>query len=190
MKKMLKSFVALSLMGAIFTPSVLANESSDINTNYFGLAQEDSRTELQTAVDEAVAAFEQEFPDVGIEEIDVELENGQGYDIDIDGKTEDKEYQITYNSKDKAITEREEEDETNQLDDLLDLIKAISIDEATDIAKGEAQLETPTNWTLDFDTERNVMVWEVEFDDDQNDQEAEVKIDATNGEVLKVDTDA
>lgn len=190
MKKILKSFVALSLMGAVFTPNVLANESSDNNTNYFGLTAEDSRTELQTAVDEAVAAFQEEFPDVGIEEIDVELEDGQFYEIDIDGKTEDKEYQITYHAKDKTITEREEEDDdTNQLDDLLDLTKAISIDEATEIAKNEAQLETPTHWTLDYDTERGVMVWEVEFDDDQNTNEAEVKIDATNSEVLHVDTD-
>lgn len=209
MKKSLKSLVALSLAGLVLgsaslgyvsaqesesseaasSESVESSASSESTESTKG--EETEGSELQQAVAAAVEAFEAEYADAEINEIDVELNRDGSYEIDVDGFDDTTDYEITYRSDNAEVTSRETESEDdNQDEQALDLEAVITIDEATEIALSEASLETATSWNLDHVDDNDVPEWQVSFDEDENGgQEAEVTINANDGTVIETELD-
>lgn len=210
MKKSIKHLVLLGLSATTLivglAPTVLAQEensesevssemtSESASSEEFAedTTQTDEETEAspaQQALESAVEIFREEFPDAEIDQINVELRNDSFYEVELDGFSEDTDYELTVHSENNEIRDREEESsDDNDHEVALDLENLLSLDEATEIALSEVSLPTPTQWDLDSDRDR--FVWEVEFDEDENEgQEATVEIDAESGDVLDVDLD-
>lgn len=189
--KNLKKLLAVSLAGSLLVGGhlVQAQESttSEAESTEEATSQAEStdKSEVFQAYEDAIAAFQEAYPEAQIEEIDVELLNDDTFEVEIEGFQGNEEVDATYMSRDGQLTERSAEVDDDGDKQALDLDAVISIDEATEIANGETGLTNPTNWKLDANASRTV--WEVNYDDQA--QEAEVDIDALTGEVLGVELD-
>lgn len=190
MKKSLKKFALLS--AGMFTltalaPTVFAEDNSDDNNIEVEVVEDTEESELQTTLKEAIAIFLETFPDAEIEEIDVELGNDDNYKIDIDGFDSDNEYQLEFRTSPLEVIEEERESDDDD-EVALDLEALISIDEASKIALTEAGFGVITSWNLDHDDEDGFH-WDIEIDDRDSDREAEIKINAENGDIIETELD-
>ncbi len=193
MKKTLTNLLFIGLASFSLTTTLAQVQAQDdtteeeITTEVTQDENDEAKSDAQTAMEEAIEIFKEEFPDAEIDQVDVELKNDGFYEIDIDGFNENQDFELTVHSENNEISEREE-DEDNDQETALDFEALLSLDEASEIALAEVDLEIITQWTLDSDDGR--FEWEVEFDEDENDgREATVKIDAESGEVIDVDLD-
>ncbi|XJS11132.1 PepSY domain-containing protein [Aerococcaceae bacterium WGS1372] len=211
MKKSLKKLVLLGVSGMMLTavmPQVMAQESSEESTTEESVAGSTESTEttdeeateeseLQTALNEAIELFKAEYPETELKEIDVELRKEE-YKITIHGFSGTNEYEVDFSVDPVEITNKEEDnDDDDNDDDALVLEDLITIDEASDIALEEAGGGMITDWNLDTDDGK--AIWELEIEDpalentdnndDDDDNKLHVEIDATTGEVLKVEFD-
>lgn len=193
MKKTLTNLLFIGLASFSLTTTLAQVQAQDdtteeeITTEVTQDENDEAKSDAQTAMEEAIEIFKEEFPDAEIDQVDVELKNDGFYEIDIDGFNENQDFELTVHSENNEISEREE-DEDNDQETALDFEALLSLDEASEIALTEVDLEIITQWTLDSDDGR--FEWEVEFDEDENDgREATVKIDAESGEVIDVDLD-
>lgn len=193
MKKTLTNLLFIGLASFSLTTTLTQVQAQDdtteeeITTEVTQDENDEAKSDAQTAMEEAIEIFKEEFPDAEIDQVDVELKNDGFYEIDIDGFNENQDFELTVHSENNEISEREE-DEDNDQETALDFEALLSLDEASEIALAEVDLEIITQWTLDSDDGR--FEWEVEFDEDENDgREATVKIDAESGEVIDVDLD-
>lgn len=157
--------------------------SSEVNQD----ATNEAKSDAQLAMEEAIEIFREEFPDAEINQVDVELKADGFYETEIDGFNGNQDFELTVHSENNEIHEREEDEDDDQ-ETALDFEALITLDEASEIALAEVDLEVITHWTLDFDDGR--FEWEVEFDEDENNgREATVEIDAETGEVIDADLD-
>lgn len=193
MKKTLTNLLFIGLASFSLTTTLAQVQAQDdtteeeITTEVTQDENDEAKSDAQAAMEEAIEIFKEEFPDAEIDQVDVELKNDGFYEIDIDGFNENQDFELTVHSENNEISEREE-DEDNDQETALDFEALLSLDEASEIALAEVDLEIITQWTLDSDDGR--FEWEVEFDEDENDgREATVKIDAESGEVIDVDLD-
>lgn len=210
MKKSLKSFALLGISGLMLTavaPHVTAqDDSQEASTSEESVSSEESsestdeaqteESELQVAFNEAVALFQEEYPDAEIEEIEVELRNEE-YQITIHAFQDNTEYEVDFSVDPVEITRAEEDDDDDSDDEPLNLEELITIDEASEIALEEAGSGTITDWSLDSDDGK--FRWEIEVegaegaaetnDDDDDDNKLHVEIDAETGDVLDVEFD-
>ncbi len=206
MKKSLKSFALLGMAGLMLTavaPHVSAqDDSQEASTSEESVSSEEStestdeaqteESDLQVALNDAVALFQEEYPNAEIEELEVELRN-DNYQITIHGFEDNIEYDIEFSVDPVEITERDEDNEDDNDDDALVLEDLITIDEASEIALEEAGEGTITDWDLDSDDGR--IRWELEIADVQNpnedddDDKLHIEIDAETGEILNVEFD-
>src|SRR5699024_4654512 len=189
MKKSLKSFALLGMAGLMLTavaPHVSAqDDSQEASTSEESVSSEEStestdeaqteESDLQVALNDAVALFQEEYPNAEIEELEVELRNEE-YRITIHGLEDNIEYEV-------EITERDEDNEDDNDNDgeALVLEDLITIDEASEIALEEAGEGTITDWDLDSDDGR--VSWEIEIDgvenpdQDDDDNKLHIEID-------------
>lgn len=211
MKKSLKSFALLGMAGLMLTavaPHVSAqDDSQEASTSEESVSSEEStestdeaqteESDLQVALNDAVALFQEEYPNAEIEELEVELRNEE-YRITIHGFEDNIEYEVDFSVDPVEITDRDEDNEDdNDNDDALVLEDLITIDEASEIALEEAGSGTITDWSLDSDDGK--FRWEIEVegaegaaetnDDDDDDNKLHVEIDAETGDVLDVEID-
>lgn len=193
MKKTLTNLLFIGLASFSLTTTLAQVQAQDdtteeeVTTEVTQDENDEAKSDAQTAMEVAIEIFKEEFPDAEIDQVDVELKNDGFYEIDIDGFNENQDFELTVHSENNEISEREE-DEDNDQETALDFEALLSLDEASEIALAEVDLEIITQWTLDSDDGR--FEWEVEFDEDENDgREATVKIDAESGEVIDVDLD-
>lgn len=164
-----------------------STEESQVTTQVNQDENDEAKSDAQLAMEEAIEIFREEFPDAEIDQVDVELKADGFYEVEIDGFSADQDFELTVHSENNEISEREEDQDDDQ-ETALDFELLITLDEASEIALAEVELEVITHWNLEFDDGR--FEWEVEFDDDENNgQEASVKIDAETSEVLEVDLD-
>lgn len=209
MKKSLKTFALLSMSGLMLTavaPHVMAQDDSQETTSEESVSSEESsentdeaqaeESDIQVALNEAVALFQEEYPDAEIEELEVELRNEE-YKITIHGFQDNTEYEVEFSVDPVEITKTEEDGDDDSDDEALNLEALITIDEASEIALEEAGSGTITDWSLDSDDGQ--FRWDIEVegaegatatnDDDDDDNKLHVEIDAETGDVLDVEID-
>ncbi|WP_338487826.1 PepSY domain-containing protein [Ruoffia tabacinasalis] len=208
MKKSLKSFALLGISGLMLTavaPHVTAqDDSQEASTSEESVSSEEStestdeaqteESDLQVALNDAVALFQEEYPNAEIEELEVELRNEE-YRITIHGFEDNIEYEVDFSVAPVEITDRDEDNEDDNDNDgeALVLEDLITIDEASEIALEEASEGTITDWDLDSDDGR--VRWEIEIDgvenpdQDDDDNKLHIEIDAETGDILNVEFD-
>lgn len=154
------------------------------NTTQTNTSETADITDPEVSLEEAVKIFNDAYPGVDIESIDLKSKSHLYYDIDGFDKT--KEYEVEIDATTKELTEKEIE--TDQSDDqALDFSKIIDPSEAIKAANAESAAKglTPTSWSLDVDD--GIQKYQIEYDDGKN--EVEIDIHAETGEVLEVDID-
>lgn len=193
MKKTMTNLLLLGLASFSLSTALVgveaqeSTEESQVTTQVNQDENDEAKSDAQLAMEEAIEIFREEFPDAEIDQVDVELKADGFYEVEIDGFSADQDFELTVHSENNEISEREEDQDDDQ-ETALDFELLITLDEASEIALAEVELEVITHWNLEFDDGR--FEWEVEFDDDENNgQEASVKIDAETSEVLEVDLD-
>lgn len=167
-------------------PTVYAEDSSDDNMEV-GMDEDTEESELQATLNEAVAIFFETFPDAEIEEIDVDLVGEDRYEIDIDGFDADNEYQLEFRTDPLEVVD-EDRDSDDDDEVALDLEALITIDEASEIALEEAGFGIITSWNLDHDDDEGFH-WDIEIEERESDREADIKINAENGEIIETELD-
>lgn len=145
---------------------------------------------IQVDMEKAVSEFENAYPDASISSIELEAERGT-WQYEIQGLDDEKEYEIIVDANTQEVTnEREEALDANDAggverkEDALDMDNIIDPQEAVDIALSEAE-GAISSWKLEKDDQ--VTYYEVTVTNAGNDYD--IKLDATNGEVLGTDRD-
>lgn len=142
----------------------------------------DIKINQQAAIDQ----FNKKYPDKHLNEVELESDKGK-YMYKVKGFDNTNEYKVKVNAKDgKVISNKSEKLDKNDKKYTLDPSKAISRDEASQIAEKAAKKGSSIEWKLEQEKE-NQAVWEVQVKDGRTVKE--VKIDAGSKKVLEVETD-
>ncbi|MEY8441417.1 PepSY domain-containing protein [Lactobacillaceae bacterium 24-114] len=142
----------------------------------------DIKIDQQAAIDK----FNQKYPDKQIYEVELESDHGK-YVYKIKGFDKTNEYKVKVNAKDgKVISSESEKLDQNEKEYALDPGKAISRDEASQIAEKAAKKGSAIEWKLEQE-KKNQAVWEIKVKDGRTVKE--VKIDAGSKKVLNVEND-
>ena len=139
----------------------------------------DIKIDQQAAIDQ----FNKKYPDKHLNEVELESDKGK-YVYKVKGFDNTNEYKVKVNAKDgKLISNKSEKLDQNEKEYALDPGKAISRDEASQIAEKAAKKGNSIEWKLEQEKE-NQAVWEVKVKDGRTVKE--VKIDAGSKKVLAV----
>ncbi|MCT0164553.1 hypothetical protein EFM06_04630 [Lactobacillus helveticus] len=145
------------------------------------------RAKIDLSQKDALDKFDAKYPNKQIKSIDLKQENGT-YVYEIDGFDKTNEYTATIDADNGKVLQSHSE--KLDVDDLhqkaLDLNSVISRDEATNIAEKHAD-GVSKEWNLELDEDDGKAYWDVEVSDGT--KSTEVKINATNKDVVKTDRD-
>ncbi|PXZ20636.1 hypothetical protein DM474_04745 [Lactobacillus helveticus] len=145
------------------------------------------RTKIDLSQKDAVDKFDAKYPNKQIKSIDLKQENGT-YVYEIDGFDKTNEYTATIDADTGKVLHSHSEklDLDDRHQKALDLNSVISRDEATKIAEKHAD-GVSKEWNLELDEDDGKAYWDVEVSDGT--KSTEVKINATNKDVVRTDTD-
>lgn len=139
----------------------------------------DIKIDQQAAIDQ----FNKKYPDKHLNEVELESDKGK-YVYKVKGFDNTNEYKVKVNAKDgKLISNKSKKLDQNEKEYALDPGKAISRDEASQIAEKAAKKGNSIEWKLEQEKE-NQAVWEVKVKDGRTVKE--VKIDTGSKKVLAV----
>lgn len=191
-KKIIITSAALMLLTAC-----LNDESKDNNdANNQVSTKTEVNTTNESAVDanvditnptvsmkEAVDTFLEAYPDANIESIDLDSGFG-GLHYKIDGFDSANEYEAVIDAETKEMKVNEVEANRDH-EEALDFSNIIEPNEAIEkaSAKDEVNGFTPTGWSLEVENGKSQ--YSIEYK--KNADEIEIKVDATTGEILKVE---
>lgn len=160
-------------------------DTAETITDTSGGGQEDSQgrgiqnQEFAVSLTQAIDILYDTFGEVEIEEIQFDEEDGR-YAYDFDAQDSDNEYDLVVDAETGDILDQEQESETDDNDDVIDVEGIISPQEAMDIALQTASEGAyVTEWELTEEDGRTV--YELDLEDDSED----VVVDAHSGEVLE-----
>lgn len=143
-------------------------------------------TNPTVSMKDAVDIFKESYPDAKIESIELDTDSSGRLHYDIDGFDETKEYDVEIDATTKEIIVNEVERERTS-DEAIDFSAIIDPAEAIEIASTKTEVEglSATGWSLEV--ENGKQTYTVEYE--RNNSDIDIKIDATNGEILEVDID-
>lgn len=132
--------------------------------------------EVKISLDEAIAKFNEAFgsEDIAIEEISLELENGE-YEYEIEGRDDIKEYKLTLDANTGDIKAQKEEEDNDTIE-AIDFASIISPEEAMEKALTGQEGAKVVEWSLSIDDGKTKYEIDVENGDDK-------EVDALTGEV-------
>ncbi|MGG5342646.1 PepSY domain-containing protein [Enterococcus sp. AZ192] len=188
-----KIIISMTLM--LLTLGACANNSGTTtgtsNTETKNETRSDAGTRLETikiSLPDAIAAFEEIYPNAAITSIDLEDSLGS-YSYKIQGIEGTKEFDIRVDADSGEVTKEREEkvDRDDQGEDnALDLKDLISLEEATEIAEGTVKDGEAIEWSLE--KELATTYWEITIKTGLL-SENTVKINAQTGDVLEQEQD-
>lgn len=188
-----KLVISMTLM--LLTLGACANNSGTTtgtnNTETKNETRSDAETRLETikiSLPDAIAAFEEIYPNAAITSIDLEDSLGS-YSYKIQGIEGTKEFDIRVDADSGEVTKEREEtvDRDDQGEDkALDLKDLISLEEATEIAEGTVKDGEAIEWSLE--NELATTYWEITIKTGLL-SENTVKINAQTGDVLEQEQD-
>lgn len=145
------------------------------------------RAKIDLSQKDALDKFDAKYPNKQIKSIDLKQENGT-YVYEIDGFDKTNEYTATIDADNGKVLQSHSEklDVDDRHQKALDLNSVISRDEATKIAEKHAD-GVSKEWNLELDEDDSKAYWDVEVSDGT--KSTEVKINATNKDVVKTDRD-
>ncbi|WP_339172540.1 PepSY domain-containing protein [Anoxybacillus sp. FSL W8-1294] len=140
-------------------------------------------TNPTVSMKEAVDTFLEAYPDANIESIDLDSGFG-GLHYKIDGFDSANEYAAVIDAETKEMKVNEVEANRDR-EEALDFSNIIEPNEAIEkaSAKDEVNGFTPTGWSLEVENGKSQ--YSIEYK--KNADEIEIKVDATTGEILKVE---
>lgn len=140
-------------------------------------------TNPTVSMKEAVDTFLEAYPDANIESIDLDSGFG-GFHYKIDGFDSANEYEAVIDAETKEMKVNEVEANRDH-EEALDFSNIIEPNEAIEkaSAKDEVNGFTPTGWSLEVENGKSQ--YSIEYK--KNADEIEIKVDATTGEILKVE---
>ncbi|GGC90853.1 PepSY domain-containing protein [Enterococcus wangshanyuanii] len=188
-----KLVISMTLM--LLTLGACANNSGTTtgtnNTETKNETRSDAETRLETikiSLPDAIAAFEEIYPNAAITSIDLE-DSLESYSYKIQGIEGTKEFDIRVDADSGEVTKEREEtvDRDDQGEDkALDLKDLISLEEATEIAEGTVKDGEAIEWSLE--NELATTYWEITIKTGLL-SENTVKINAQTGDVLEQEQD-
>lgn len=145
------------------------------------------RAKIDLSQKDALDKFDAKYPNKQIKSIDLKQENGT-YVYEIDGFDKTNEYTATIDADNGKVLHSHSEklDVDDRHQKALDLNSVISRDEATKIAEKHAD-GVSKEWNLELDEDDGKAYWDVEVSDGT--KSTEVKINATNKDVVRTDRD-
>ncbi|NHL94474.1 hypothetical protein EQ813_05335 [Lactobacillus helveticus] len=145
------------------------------------------RAKIDLSQKDALDKFDAKYPNKQIKSIDLKQENGT-YVYEIDGFDKTNEYTATIDADNGKVLHSHSEklDVDDRHQKALDLNSVISRDEATKIAEKHAD-GVSKEWNLELDEDDGKAYWDVEVSDGT--KSTEVKINATNKDVVRTDHD-
>lgn len=145
------------------------------------------RAKIDLSQKDALDKFDAKYPNKQIKSIDLKQENGT-YVYEIDGFDKTNEYTATIDADNGKVLHSHSEklDVDDRHQKALDLNSVISRDEATKIAEKHAD-GVSKEWNLELDEDDGKAYWDVEVSDGT--KSTEVKINATNKDVIRTDRD-
>ncbi|WP_152655957.1 PepSY domain-containing protein [Oceanobacillus sp. CFH 90083] len=144
-------------------------------------------TNVSLSVEDAVSAFQENFPDTRVSSIQLDEERGELV-YDIDGFDDSMEYSAEINQAGEIIAEEQEQQDSDDRYEELVLADYVTAEEALATASEAPETEgiTAKSWSLEF--ENGSPEYEINFED-MGSQEVDVYIDAVSGEQLHVEVD-
>ena len=192
----LMSLSAAVLVGCTTTTDNTTNQSSTTimsTTTSDGNTSLDSTENAMTTMSwqDAVAVFQEKFPDTSITSISFDTSFGKWY-YDIEGINETTEFELRIDPatgetsrEEQQTLDKDEQNAAYRESEALDLEGVISIEEASQIALDAVGSGEVTD--LDLERELSVTYWKVTIEDGR--KEFEVSIDARTKEVLTTERD-
>ena len=192
----LMSLSAAVLVGCTTTTDNTTNRSSTTimsTTTSDGNTSLDSTENAMTTMSwqDAVAVFQEKFPDTSITSISFDTSFGKWY-YDIEGINDTTEFELRIDPatgetsrEEQQTLDKDEQNAAYRESEALDLEGVISIEEASQIALDAVGSGEVTD--LDLERELSVTYWKVTIEDGR--KEFEVSIDARTIEVLTTERD-
>lgn len=192
----LMSLSAAVLVGCTTTTDNTTNRSSTTimsTTTSDGNTSLDSTENAMTTMSwqDAVAVFQEKFPDTSITSISFDTSFGKWY-YNIEGINETTEFELRIDPatgetsrEEQQTLDKDEQNAAYRESEALDLEGVISIEEASQIALDAVGSGEVTD--LDLERELSVTYWKVTIEDGR--KEFEVSIDARTKEVLTTERD-
>ena len=192
----LMSLSAAVLVGCTTTTDNTTNRSSTTimsTTTSDGNTSLDSTENAMTTMSwqDAVAVFQEKFPDTSITSISFDTSFGKWY-YDIEGINDTTEFELRVDPatgetsrEEQQTLDKDEQNAAYRESEALDLEGVISIEEASQIALDAVGSGEVTD--LDLERELSVTYWKVTIEDGR--KEFEVSIDARTKEVLTTERD-
>ena len=192
----LMSLSAAVLVGCTTTTDNTTNQSSTTimsTTTSDGNTSLDSTENAMTTMSwqDAVAVFQEKFPDTSITSISFDTSFGKWY-YNIEGINETTEFELRIDPatgetsrEEQQTLDKDEQNAAYRESEALDLEGVISIEEASQIALDAVGSGEVTD--LDLERELSVTYWKVTIEDRR--KEYEVSIDARTKEVLTTERD-
>ena len=192
----LMSLSAAVLVGCTTTTDNTTNQSSTTitsTTTSEGNTSLDSTENAMTTMSwqDAVAVFQEKFPDTSITSISFDTSFGKWY-YDIEGINDTTEFELRIDPatgetsrEEQQTLDKDEQNAAYRESEALDLEGVISIEEASQIALDAVGSGEVTD--LDLERELSVTYWKVTIEDRR--KEYEVSIDARTKEVLTTERD-
>ena len=192
----LMSLSAAVLVGCTTTTDNTTNRSSTTimsTTTSDGNTSLDSTENAMTTMSwqDAVAVFQEKFPDTSITSISFDTSFGKWY-YDIEGINDTTEFELRIDPatgetsrEEQQTLDKDEQNAAYRESEALDLEGVISIEEASQIALDAVGSGEVTD--LDLERELSVTYWKVTIEDGR--KEFEVSIDARTKEVLTTERD-
>ena len=192
----LMSLSAAVLVGCTTTTDNTTNQSSTTimsTTTSDGNTSLDSTENAMTTMSwqDAVAVFQEKFPDTSITSISFDTSFGKWY-YDIEGINDTTEFELRIDPatgetsrEEQQTLDKDEQNAAYRESEALDLEGVISIEEASQIALDAVGSGEVTD--LDLERELSVTYWKVTIEDRR--KEYEVSIDARTKEVLTTERD-
>lgn len=146
--------------------------------------QKTKNATINISQSDAINKFNEKFGSKSIKEIEVKNKKDK-YIYEVEGFDSEKEYKVKIDANTgKILKAKSEKLDDEKKQEALDLSNLMSRAEATKLAQTKASGQA-VKWSLEMDN--NKPVWKVEFKD--GNKEIEVKIDAKDQKILKVETD-
>lgn len=188
----LMSLSAAVLVGCTTTTDNTTNRSSTTITSEGNTSLDSTENAMTTmSWQDAVAVFQEKFPDTSITSISFDTSFGKWY-YNIEGINETTEFELRIDPatgetsrEEQQTLDKDEQNAAYRESEALDLEGVISIEEASQIALDAVGSGEVTD--LDLERELSVTYWKVTIEDGR--KEFEVSIDARTKEVLTTERD-
>lgn len=161
--------------------STSSEESSTNNSTQPGINNQN----LSISLEDAVKIFQDTYPSVSIESI--QMDDDRNYEYDIDGFDEANEYELSIDANSGETRDQETGDNNDNDEEALNLENVLSPQEAMDIALNEIGTGYVDEWELDMENGAPVYEISIEETDNQDDDDMDITIHGETGEILKRD---